>query len=99
MSRCYSCAYRRSIPGDCHSRCAHPTLGDASNDALAEMMGITLDQRKRARVIEAAGKLKIRGAAHGVANGWFKWPYNFDPVWLLNCNGYKEAEDGTVQKV
>jgi hypothetical protein len=23
---CYTCQYRRNIPGDCHSECAHPSI-------------------------------------------------------------------------
>lgn len=29
---------------------------------------------------------------HGVAHGWFNWPWNFDPVWLVACEGF-EAKD------
>lgn len=25
---------------------------------------------------------------HGIKNGWFYWPYNFDPVWLISCNSF-----------
>lgn len=24
---CYECIHRREIPGDCHSKCAHPRFG------------------------------------------------------------------------
>ncbi len=24
MSECYSCKYRRGVPGDCHSQCVNP---------------------------------------------------------------------------
>lgn len=30
----------------------------------------------------------VQGDAHGVKNGWFIYPYNFDPIWLIECNGY-----------
>lgn len=33
---------------------------------------------------------------HGIKNGWAYWPYNFDPVWLLNCDRF---EDIKVKKV
>ena len=37
----------------------------------------------------------IRGSEHGRKNGWFHWPFNFDPIWLEACKGYtgKEAKD------
>lgn len=25
--KCYDCIHRREIPGDCHTRCAHPNVG------------------------------------------------------------------------
>lgn len=34
-------------------------------------------------------KLNIQGATHGIVNGWFFWPINFDPVWLQNCDGFE----------
>jgi hypothetical protein len=33
--------------------------------------------------------LGIEAAAHGIKNGWFFWPLNFDPVWLEACNGFE----------
>jgi hypothetical protein len=37
---------------------------------------------------KAAAQINVRGHAHGVANGWFVWPVNFDPVWLESCDGF-----------
>lgn len=31
---------------------------------------------------------KVTGHAHGIKKGWFQWPYNFDPTWLLTCDGF-----------
>lgn len=31
---------------------------------------------------------KVLGHPHGVRKGWFRWPVNFDPVWLLECDGF-----------
>lgn len=36
-------------------------------------------------------KLNIKGNARGIHMGRFNWPYDFDPVWLENCDG-KETE-------
>ena len=40
-------------------------------------------------------ELNIKGHPHGIRNGWFMWPVNFDPTWLLNCDGFeaKESEE------
>jgi hypothetical protein len=32
----------------------------------------------------------VTGVEHGIRSGWFMWPFNFDPVWLISCDGYKE---------
>ncbi len=31
---------------------------------------------------------KVSGAPHGIRSGWFSWPFNFDPTWLLACDGF-----------
>lgn len=25
---------------------------------------------------------------HGIKKGWFRWPMNFDPTWLIACDGF-----------
>lgn len=35
-------------------------------------------------------KAHVRGSHHGILNGWFFWPFNFDPVWLLSCTGFSD---------
>jgi hypothetical protein len=29
--------------------------------------------------------LPVTANPHGIKNGWFYWPMNFDPVWLETC--------------
>lgn len=74
---CYDCKHRGGIPGDCHSKCQHPAIG---SDAEGLMMSMGL----------VPNRLGIRGNAHGIRNGWFCWPINFDPVWLESCNGFEQ---------
>lgn len=75
---CYQCKYRGNVPGDAHSCCRFP-----GNNI--EPLGF-FDKCN----IENAQKLNIIAERHGVENGWFFWPVNFDPVWLRNCNGYEK---------
>lgn len=35
---------------------------------------------------------QVTGSAHGIAHGWFNHPYNFDPTWLLTCDGFKPKQ-------
>ena len=39
-----------------------------------------------------AENVDVEGHPFGVKNGWFSWPHNFDPVWLLSCNGFEGKE-------
>lgn len=36
--------------------------------------------------------LSITGMEYGHKNGWFDWPYCYDPVWLIECNGFSKKE-------
>ena len=35
---------------------------------------------------------KVTGHSHGIKNGWFFHPWNFDPTWLVSCNGFQEKQ-------
>ncbi len=59
---CYSCEFKRSIPGDAHIQCDNPDP-------------------------------EMTGNPHGIRNGWFFYPFNFDPIWMAKkCANYKQAE-------
>jgi len=32
---------------------------------------------------------KVKADYHGIKNGWFNYPFNFDPLWLEECDGFK----------
>ena len=85
---CYKCQYRADIPGNAHSMCIHPEtkLSKNSNTFSVMMNGVV---GKYAATVK---KLGIVGHPTGIKRGWFLWPANFDPVWLLNCDGFLVAE-------
>jgi len=88
---CYECKHRGTIPGDCHSKCNHPSIGKI--DPLSELLGIFASVGRVAPVThESAKKLNIKGNHHGIKNGWFNWPMNFDPTWLEKCDGFENKE-------
>jgi len=31
---------------------------------------------------------RVVGNEHGRRMGWFLWPLNFDPTWLVSCDGF-----------
>lgn len=84
IPNCYKCIHRRSVPGSSHSACAHPGNKTGMFDMFSP------------ENINQARKLNIKGHPHGIRNGWFMWPVNFDPVWLLSCDGFeaKESAEG-----
>lgn len=75
---CYKCEYRGEVPGDAHSCCNHPSVECDPWDAAL------------AFIKRRGSPLDILANEHGVSHGWFIWPVNFDPVWLENCEGFKE---------
>lgn len=41
----------------------------------------------------------MRGNKHGIQNGWFLYPLNFDPVWKLKlCNNFHDKNDQTAPR-
>lgn len=77
---CYQCKYRGNVPGDAHSCCRYPG-NDTNLFAMFE----------KSNLLQAI-KLNIKAIQHGVVSGWFMWPVNFDPVWLLSCTGFTPKE-------
>lgn len=96
--KCYSCKHRGGIPGDAHSCCKHPDLDGATDDPFLGMMAMFANIGRtgpQVDVIKATSeKFEIKANYHGIKNGWFNWPWNFDPVWLENCNAFDPKEGG-----
>ena len=86
---CYKCVYRGRVAGSAHICCNHPSTSEVLSDPLLEIMSIFASVG-RMQPIEVDPGLNIQGKPHGIKMGWFNWPSNFDPVWLQNCDGYKE---------
>ena len=91
---CYECIYRGEVSGDAHSCCKHPKA-EADKDPLSSLMSIFAGVGRCAPVISPKGviNLNIEANMTGVERGWFNWPYNFDPVWLDACDGFKANGD------
>jgi hypothetical protein len=96
--KCYDCIHRGEVPGSAHSCCEHPAtaqtrrspfmqlagaVGKRGGDELAAMASAFGEGPSR-----AAAQLHIEAAPRGVERGWFVWPVNFDPVWLIRCDGF-----------
>ena len=38
-------------------------------------------------------KASVKGDPHGIRNLWFQFPINYDPIWLLECDGFSTSEE------
>ncbi len=92
---CYECKHRRDLLGDCHSRCEHPALRDVMNDPLTQILSLLGAVGRSFPIDIFIEGIKVTGNEHGVKNGWFCWPFNFDPTWLETCDGF-EAKNETI---
>ena len=32
----------------------------------------------------------VEGHPFGIEGGWFQWPHNYDPNWVVKCDGFEE---------
>jgi len=95
---CNKCEYKGSVPGDAHICCKHPFVKDNAIAELACLMGVALISQLGQHGVVIFEPLNIQANEHGVKQGWFVWPVNFDPVWLENCDGFKEKNKNVVNK-
>mgnify|MGYP001562958622 CR=1 FL=1 len=95
---CYKCKYRGGVPGSCHSSCHHPKVEAEPKNNLSELMSLLGGGRSLplGMMNESKKELNIKCNSHGLNSGWFNWPYNFDPVWLENCDGFEQKTDSKV---
>jgi hypothetical protein len=83
------CRYYRSTGADALpiSSCFHPAARRAYL-ALAEHVASGapgLPEMQPPRGFE------VIGDRHAIAMGWWDWPYRFDPMWLVHCEGFAPA--------
>lgn len=100
--QCYRCVHRRDVPGSAHSACVHPVTDETRRSQFMQLAGL-VGKRGGAQLTamaqecgegpqRAADTLHIQANFHGIRNGWFIWPVNFDPVWLERCDGFEVAK-------
>ena len=89
---CWTCMWRGANPGDAHIHCQHPSLAPVKDDPLLNLAAIFAGVGRQPPITANNPTLNIEGNAHGIAQGWFNFPWSFDPTWLLNCDGYERRE-------
>ena len=82
---CRECKHHRPIPGDNHIQCVHKSAG-----AFIGFLSM----------LETGcyAPMNVVGNPHGIANGWFQWPVNFDPIWMTSqCNAFEAITNESPQ--
>lgn len=82
---CFGCRYRENIPGDAHSCCKHPDLDPIWRNPLSEIISLS-GKRFGTNIMINIPTFNIKRNEHGFTNGYFQWPWNFDPIWMENCD-------------
>lgn len=86
---CYNCKHRGNVENSRHSCCKHPRTKDIvsnSGELQLLMKGIIVNQR----IPWLYNDLQLVTEPSGLEEGWFMWPFNFDPIWLRSCSGFEE---------
>lgn len=86
---CYKCKWRGDVPGSAHSSCKHPSLEAANKNPGMQLAGIFASVGRFPPIVVTSDELNIKGNPHGISHGWFNFPFNFDPTWLENCDGFE----------
>lgn len=85
---CYKCIYRADVSGSAHSCCRHPSVAEYKNDPLSNIMAIFASVKRAEPMLATSKELNIKAKQRGIDMGWFNFPWNYDPVWLDNCDGF-----------
>ena len=86
---CLKCQYSGTLENSRHSTCQHPEVRRIINDssllpALIEALF------NKTPIIGLFNGFRIEREQQGIDGNWCLWPFNFDPIWLKECTGFKE---------
>jgi len=101
---CYRCKYRGTVPGSAHSKCNHPMCKALVEDKTLDLFAILgsvgrfqnpmiITIKYRYMYVFPIDGLFVKAHMHGVESGWFNFPFNFDPRWLIDCDGFTEVNE------
>lgn len=101
--KCYDCIHRREVPGSAHSACHHPATQATRTSPFMSLAGLVGKRGGNELTAMASAfdegparamaALHIEAVPRGVQMGWFIWPVNFDPTWLVRCDGFEAKPD------
>jgi len=94
---CYECEYRGNLAGDAHSCCEHPAYKDLIDNPMLGVLSIFASVGRMGAgsplnlpALKEGCKVKLN--PHGVKNNWANHPFNYDPIWVEECTGFKAKE-------
>ena len=89
---CYKCKWRESLAGSTHSCCKHPSLKRVADDSFLEMSAMFASVGRVFPFLINNKELNIKANSNAIKKGWFNFPFNFDPIWLDNCDGFENID-------
>lgn len=90
---CYECKWKGEVPGSAHSCCKHPAYKAAHNDPTLGLLAIFASVGRVPPHQAIAEGITVKGNPHGISHGWFNHPFNFDPCWLEECDGFTTKKE------
>jgi hypothetical protein len=85
---CYTCQYRESVAGSCHSSCSFEFPKKIQSLNLLSMaQGLTTTNPSHLTVSDIP---LMEWDKVGLSKGYVIFPFNFDPVWLNYCLIHKK---------
>lgn len=84
-ANCYKCKHRSALNYSAHSQCVNPVVKDHS-------LMLATKWKHLVATIGGVEHPLISGNQHGIDNGWFFWPIDFDPAWLESCLLFEEID-------
>lgn len=83
---CYECKYCGDIPGSAHKKCLYALkLLSEDNDPMASLLSLF------GGVLRNVEGMKVMVDETGVRGGWCGFPYNFDPIWIIDCDKFEKV--------
>jgi len=77
---CYKCKYCDDVPGSAHKMCLY-ALKDPNNsfvNLISLLGGFRMD----------VPHMNVVLIDTGVKGGWCNFPFNFDPIWVYDCDKF-----------
>ncbi len=91
---CHVCVHRDVGPArSVHIGCGHPAVGGKTDFADKAILLAAAVAGRDNRIALAVQILGISADTHGIKNGWFYWPADFDPTWLVSCRGFERVAE------